>query len=229
MKSWILVVLIVLVLRATFVEAMVVPSGSMANTLQTGDAILVNKFIYGIAIPGFGKKVIPGTMPRHGEIVAFRSPLANKNLVKRCIAVAGDTLEIINKVVFVNGKRRQEPYVQHRDERVFPGADAHSPLYQRSWRDRKFIANMNDLFRFRDNFGPVVIPDDCIFAMGDNRDTSFDSRFWGPVPRELLLGKPIFVYLSIDIGEEAENLWELLRIWKWRGVRLDRIGKVLLS
>jgi signal peptidase I len=81
----------------------------------------------------------------------------------------------------------------------------------------------------RDNFGPVVVPDACVFAIGDNRDNSLDSRFWGPVPVRMLLGTPFVVYMSIDIGEQAENLWELLRVWKWKGVRFDRVGQVILS
>lgn len=224
-----MVIIAVLVLRATFMEAMVVPSGSMEKTLLTGDAILVNRFIYGISIPYSNIRVYPGKMPEHGDIVAFLSPLENKNLVKRCIAVAGDTVEIINKVVFINGAPEREPYVWHDDERTFPAVHRPERNYQKAWQERMFVEDVKTLAFYRDNFGPVVIPENCIFAMGDNRDNSLDSRFWGPVPRELLLGTPIFIYMSIDIGEEAQNLWELLRVWKWRGVRLDRIGKAILS
>ena len=228
LRSWIFVILTVLLIRATFVEAMVVPSGSMENTLLTGDAVLVNRFIYGVKIPHLRIDIIPGRMPLRGEIIAFSSPIENKTLVKRCIGLPGDTIEIRNKIVYVNGKMDNQKFVSFADTRIFPGV-GYSEAYQELWQTRQFMDMDEHLIFLRDNFGPVIVPENSVFAMGDNRDNSLDSRFWGPVPVRLLLGTPFVVYMSIDIGEQASNLWELLRIWKWRALRIDRIGHVILS
>jgi signal peptidase I len=228
-RSWLFVIVIVLILRAVFVEAYVIPTGSMEKTLLIGDALMVNRFIYGVKIPiPFTKKqipIIPGRFPQHGEIIAFQSPFENINLVKRCIAVEGDTVEIIDKVLYINGERIAEPFVRHRDRRIFRGVNYDSKLYQEKWEK----SELGDKFRYhvRDNFGPVVVPKDHIFAMGDNRDDSMDSRFWGPLHVKYLLGKPLFIYFSFDPGGPAQTLFEILRIWRWKGMRLARIGKVL--
>jgi len=227
--SWIVVIAIVMVLRATFVEAMVIPSGSMERTLLIGDAVLVNRFLYGVKIPvPFTNKqipVIPGRDPRRGEIIAFASPLENKTLVKRCLAVAGDTVEIINKALYVNGEFLREPYAKHSDQRVFRGVDIDRSWYQDEWES----GSLGDLLglQVRDNFGPIVVPEGCVFAMGDNRDTSFDSRYWGPLDTSFLKGLPLFVFFSFDPGQEGESLLDLIKIWQWKEIRLTRIGKVM--
>ena len=227
--SWILVIMIVLVLRATFTEAMVIPTPSMEKTLLIGDALLVNRFIYGVKIPILFTNrqvpIIPGSAPARGHIIAFLSPLENKNIVKRCVAIQGDTVEIINKQLYVNRVKIDEPYVTHRDDNVFPRINIDAELLQKTWQKGELydILGVN----CRDNFGPVVIPRGHIFAMGANRDDSFDSRFWGPLHVKYLLGKPLFVFFSLDPGGPAQNLLELLRFWKWRGIRLMRIGMVI--
>lgn len=227
--SWIVVIAIVMVLRATFVEAMVIPSGSMERTLLIGDAVLVNRFLYGVKIPvPFTNRqipVVPGRDPKRGEVIAFASPIENKTLVKRCVAVAGDTVEIVNKALYVNGKFLRETYAQHSDRRVFRGAEINDSWYQDEWES----GSLGDLvgIQARDNFGPVVVPEDCVFAIGDNRDTSFDSRFWGPLHTKYLKGLPLFVFFSFDPGQEGENLLDLIKIWQWKEIRLTRIGKVM--
>jgi signal peptidase I len=227
--SWIIVILIVLVIRATFVEAMVIPTPSMEKTLLIGDALLVNRFIYGVKIPvPFTNRqilIIPGSSPKRGHIIAFLSPLENKNIVKRCIAVAGDTVEIIDKVLYVNGIKVNEPYIEHSDWRIFHKITYDRQLYQRTWQK----GELYDVFgaNIRDNFGPVVVPKEHVFAMGDNRDDSFDSRFWGPLHEKYLLGKPLFIFFSLDPGGPAQNLVELLRFWKWKAIRFIRIGMAL--
>jgi signal peptidase I len=227
--SWVVVIGIVLVLRATLVEAMVIPTGSMERTLLVGDAVLVNRFIYGVKIPvPFSNRqvpLIPGRVPRRGEIVAFASPFENKTIVKRCVAVEGDTVEIVNKVLYVNGEQVREPYVRHSDRRIFRGAEIDRMSFQEKWENTALA----DLFgmQVRDNFGPVVIPEGCIFAMGDNRDTSFDSRFWGPLHTEYLKGLPLFIFFSFDPGQEGENIFDMIKVWQWKAIRLARIGKVM--
>lgn len=227
--SWVVVIAVVLVLRATFVEAVVIPSGSMKSTLLVGDALLVNRFIYGVKIPvPFTNQqipLIPGRDPRIGEIVAFASPIENRYVVKRCIAQSGDTVEIIDKIVYVNDRRLNEPYVQHTDRRVFRGIKTEPAVYQERWEQGELGDWMG--LQVRDNFGPVIVPDGCIFAMGDNRDTSFDSRFWGPLHKKYLKGLPLFIFFSFDPGQEGENLFDLIQVWRWKAIRLSRIGKVM--
>jgi signal peptidase I len=227
--SWLIVIAVVLVLRATFVEAMVIPSGSMEKTLLVGDAVLVNRFIYGVKIPvPFTNRqipVVPGRDPKRGEIIAFASPFENKTLVKRCVAVAGDTVEIVNKSLYINGEQQREYYAQHSDRRVFRGVEADNTLFQKEW-EQGLLGDLIGL-EARDNFGPVVVPDSCVFAMGDNRDTSFDSRFWGPLHTKYLKGLPLFVFFSFNPGQEGENLFDIIKIWQWKEIRLSRIGKVV--
>jgi signal peptidase I len=227
--SWIIVILVVMVLRATFVEAMVIPTPSMEKTLLIGDALLVNRFLYGVKIPvPLTNRQIPiirGSSPKRGHIIAFLSPLENKNIVKRCIAIAGDTVEIIEKMLYVNGTKIDEPYAVFSDSNVFERINFDQQLYQKVWQKGELYDVMG--VNCRDNFGPVVVPKDHLFAMGDNRDNSFDSRFWGPLHEKYLLGKPLFVFFSLDPGEPAQNLVELLRFWKWKAIRSIRIGMVI--
>ncbi len=228
--SWIIVILVVLVLRVIFVEAYVIPTGSMEKTLLIGDALLVNRFIYGIKIPipftGVQIPIIPGRHPLSGEIVVFKYPFENRDFVKRCIAVEGDTVLIIDKEVYVNGKKRIEPYVRHQYNDTFPGARFERKLYQKLWESAELTNYIGDFGYIRDNFGPVVVPKDCIFVMGDNRDDSMDSRFWGPLHEKYLKGKPLFVYFSFDPGGPASNIFDILKVWQWKAIRLTRIGKV---
>ncbi|MGB7054024.1 MAG: signal peptidase I [bacterium] len=227
--SWLVVIIVVLILRVIFVEAYVIPTASMEKTLLIGDALLVNRFIYGVKIPiPFSTRqipIIPGRMPQHGEIVVFRYPFENRDFVKRCVAVPGDTLEIKNKVLYVNGLRVDEPYVRHADRSIIRGVIADNRVYQDKWEK----AQLGDLIgqQVRDNFGPVVVPRDCIFTMGDNRDNSLDSRFWGPLHKRYLKGKPLFIYFSFDPGGEVSSFIEVFKIWQWKAIRVNRIGEII--
>jgi signal peptidase I len=100
-----------------------------------------------------------------------------------------------------------------------------NPNYQKNWENARFA----DLYKIyvRDNFGPVVVPKDCVFAMGDNRDNSMDSRFWGPLHKKYLKGKPIFIYFSFNPGGEATSLLDILQFWKWKSIRFNRIGRII--
>jgi signal peptidase I len=161
-----------LILRSAFVEAYKIPSESMIPTLLVGDNLLANKFVYGIKIPFFDRKILILTSPHKGDIIVFRSPEdPHKELIKRVVAVEGDLIEERNKQIFINGRASNEPYVQHTD---------------------------NFLEDPRDDFGPHVVPKDKLFVMGDNRDESYDSRFYGFVDLKDVEGKAFVVYWSWD-------------------------------
>ena len=222
--TWIVVIAIVLFLRQVFVESYVIPTPSMERTLLIGDALLVNRFVYGIKFPYTKWQILHGKLPDRGDIVVFRYPYENKDFVKRCLGVGGDTVEIKNKILYVNGERKIEPYVYYGDNRVFPAASYDSVRYQHKWEQ----GELADIFGIsvRDNFGPIVVPKDHIFVMGDNRDDSMDSRFWGPLHRSYLKGKPLFIYFSFDPGGPAETIFDIIRFWRWRAIRFGRIGHV---
>jgi signal peptidase I len=227
--SWVVVIIVVLVLRVIFVEAYVIPTASMEKTLLIGDALLVNRFVYGVKIPiPLTTKqipVIPGRLPQRGEIVVFRYPFENRDFVKRCVAIPGDTVELINKVLYVNGYEVDEPYVRHADRSTIRGVIADNRAYQDKWEK----AELGKLIgkQVRDNFGPVVVPHECIFTMGDNRDNSLDSRYWGPLHKRYLKGKPLFIYFSFDPGGEVSSFIEVFKIWQWKAIRVNRIGEII--
>ena len=184
-------VVIALFIRTFVVQAFQIPSGSMKQTLQIGDHILVNKFVYGVKIPYLRKTIIPIKDPRRGDIVVFKYPVdPNKDFIKRVIGIPGDVIEIRDKQLYVNGQKVNHEYGVYTDPRILP-------------------ANV----RPRDNYGPVTVPVQSLFVMGDNRDESFDSRFWGFVDYKALNGKAFMIYWSWD----KENF----------GVRWDRLGNFL--
>jgi len=161
-----------LIIRASLVQAYKIPSGSMIPTLLVGDHLLANKFVYGIRIPVFNKEVLPLSNPQKGDIIIFSSPQdPSKDLIKRVVAVEGDLVEERNKQIFINGKPSDEPYVQYTD---------------------------SSLIDVRDSFGPHLVPKGKVFAMGDNRDQSYDSRFWGYVDIDDIKGKALIIYWSWD-------------------------------
>lgn len=212
---WTLFVLFLL--RAFVVQAYVIPSESMQNTLLPGDFLLVAKFVYGIQIPYTTLKVLEWNQPKPGETVVFNFPLnLRRDFVKRCVAVAGDTVEIRHKALYINGRRMDEPYVIHTDPREFPHILGEFPdtsseeireAYQKAWEFHRFADNPN----VRDNFGPVVVPPGAIFVMGDNRDNSLDSRFFGPLPLSYVKGRPLVIYFSWDPSGPWWKVWERIR------------------
>ena len=189
-----------------FIQAFKIPSGSMRNTLLEGDHLFVNKFVYGFHIPATeGKRVWALSQVKRGDIIVFECPPAalslaerednvTKDFIKRCVAVSGDMVEIRNKKLYVNEKPVDEPYTSFADPSIYPALQvfASQEEYQRTWESGKFDSMPPTIIR--DNFGPVIIPPGNYFAMGDNRDRSFDSRFWGPLPDHYLKGRALLLY-----------------------------------
>lgn len=184
-------VVLALIIRTFVVQAFKIPSGSMKDTLLIGDHILVSKFIYGVKLPFVHTTVIPGKDPQRGDVVVFEFPEdPDKDFIKRTVAVAGDRVEIHDKKVYVNGELQQHPFAKFDENYFIP-------------------ANLQP----RDNFGPVVVPPDSLFVMGDNRDHSYDSRWWGFVSLKAVKGKAFMIYWSWD----SENV----------GVRWKRLGNII--
>ncbi len=171
-EAILLAILLALFIRTFVVQAFKIPSGSMEDTLLIGDHILVNKFIYGVRMPFSNKTIVPVAEPKRGDIVVFKFPQDPKmDFIKRVVGIPGDTVECRNKVVYVNGEPEASAYAVHKDA---------------------FILRNNP----RDNFGPIKVPADSLFVMGDNRDRSNDSRFWNFVNYSELRGKAFMIYWS---------------------------------
>jgi len=186
-ESIIIAILIAVFIRTFIICAYKIPSRSMVQTLLVGDHILVNKFIYGVKIPLLRRTIIPVREPKRGEIVVFIYPNdRSKDFIKRVIGMGGDKIEIVNKKIFINGKEYKDSFGIYSDNIIYP-------------------ATMQP----RDNFGPITVPNDAIFVMGDNRDESLDSRFWGFVNLKDVEGKAFIIYWSWN-RDEHNLRWQRL-------------------
>lgn len=189
-------------IRSFVIQAFKIPSGSMLQTLQIGDHLLVNRFIYGVKLPLINKKIIPVSEPKFQDIIVFEFPEdRSKDFIKRVIGLPGDTIEIKDKIVYRNGEKIAEPYVQHTSAQIITTS---YPMEE--WPPHGFDP------RARDNLGPIKVPQGKYFVMGDNRDESYDSRFWGFVSEDDILGKAWIIY------------------WSWKGfslIRWNRIGMLI--
>ncbi|MBU1743507.1 MAG: signal peptidase I [Proteobacteria bacterium] len=190
-EAILLAIVIAFFIRTFVIQAYKIPSGSMKPTLLIGDHILVSKFNYGIRLPLVRSTLIPVGTPKRGDIVVFIYPEdRSKDFIKRLIGLPGDTIEIRNKKILLNGLPWSDTRGVYVDNLIISGA-----------------------VQPRDNFGPATVPEGSLFVMGDNRDDSYDSRFWGFVPMKDVLGKALIIY------------------WSWNrennGVRLGRIGSIL--
>jgi len=190
--------LIFLFVRSFVVEAFQIPTGSMENTLLVGDFLLVNKAVYGAEVPGTDWHLPSLEDPRRGDVVVFQPPPAagqspTTRYVKRVVGVPGDTLSMHDGVLYRDGGRVAEPYVKH----TRPYRDLANPRFD--WQRHFLVRPARAEGRYRptrDNWGPIVVPAHRYFVMGDNRDNSEDSRYWGFVPRAAITGKPLIVYYS---------------------------------
>ena len=180
-------ILIALIIRTFIVQAFKIPSSSMEPTLQVGDHLLVNKFIYGTKIPFMDAKYFQFKKPRRGDIVVFIYPKdRSKDFIKRVVGTEGEKVEVVQNKIYINDKLIDDPW-GHFDEKN-PSIKYLQPL---------------------DRFGPVIVPPKCLFVLGDNRDNSQDSRFWGYVNVNEVKGKAFIIYFSWD--RYAQNLLEKIR------------------
>lgn len=193
---------IALFLRTTVVQARVIPSGSMENTLLVGDYLFINKFVYGYHVPFTEGRILAMREPARGDIVVFDPPFESSNaFIKRVIAVPGETVEIRRKTVYVDGRPLQENYTR----------------FAEGSREDTFHSR-------RDSLPPLKVPHGKLFVMGDNRDRSYDSRFWGFVDLDDIIGKAMVVGASVDLNRDIRwyEAWRYPELVRW-----DRVGKVL--
>ncbi|MDE2039112.1 MAG: signal peptidase I [Elusimicrobia bacterium] len=203
-------VLLAAALMYFVIQAFKIPSGSMESTLQIGDHLFVNKFIYGLRVPLADKRIFPVRKVERGDVIVFQFPVDDprevhcgsvqyrKDFIKRVIGLPGETVQVKAGHVFINGKELEpEPYAQYldgpyRQPESVHAADLSPSRYQSIWQHHQLDHELEDIER--DYFGPVKVPPRSYFVMGDNRDRSCDSRYWGPVESKYLKGKAWFIY-----------------------------------
>ena len=194
------------------VQAFQIPTGSMENTLLIGDFLLVNKFVYAPHVWSWEKAILPEKDIKRGDIVVFKYPRdLSKDFVKRVIALEGEKVEIKDKQVYVNGNPINEPYKVHFDDTIY------------SKKEYNFYQAV-----LRDNYGPVTVPKGHLFVLGDNRDNSMDSRYWGFLPRTYVKGKPWIIYFSYQaekgaylktgIGDRLKRLVTFIPKARWKRI-----------
>lgn len=192
-RTLVFAAVIFLIFRTFLLATFVITSGSMENTLLVGDFLLVNKVALGSRVPGTALRIPGYAEPRHGDIIVFRADHApGLDIVKRTIGLPGDTVWMEEGQLFRNGERLDEPYVI-RDPR-----QPDRPSSDMAWQLPYVAGDRRDYRPTRDNWGPLVVPEERYFMLGDNRDNSLDSRFWGFVERGKMKGKPLFIYYSYD-------------------------------
>jgi len=198
-EAIIIAILLALFIRTFVIQAFKIPSGSMLPTLQIGDHLLVNKFIYGIRVPFTGKVLVPIKDPKRGDIIVFRYPKdRSTDYIKRVVGVPGDNVLIKNKKLFINDRAVEDPHAHFTSPAILP-------------------ASQNP----KDNFGPISVPQGKLFVMGDNRDNSSDSRFWGYVDSNDVLGKALIIYWSWDINKP------LFSYERFASIRWSRLANTL--
>lgn len=183
-ESIVIAVILALFIRTWVVQAFKIPTGSMEENLLIGDHLLVNKFVFAPTVSGVDRLLLPIDRVRRGDVVVFKYPEEpERDFIKRVVGLPGETLEVRNKRVYIDGEPLEEPYV-HFMQPVTP--------------DRQEFTALD----VRDRYGPVTVPDGHYFVMGDNRDNSQDSRYWGFLPAHYIKGKALVIYWSYDAGRD---------------------------
>ncbi len=184
-ESIVIAVILALFVRTWVVQAFKIPTGSMENNLLIGDHLLVNKFVFGPATNPVARTVLPVRDVRRGDVVVFKYPdQPDRDFIKRVIGLPGETLELRNKKVYIDGQPLDEPYVHFLE----PASVGQEPAHEVT------------SFDVRERYGPVTVPVGQYFVMGDNRDNSQDSRYWGFLPREYVKGRALMIYWSYESG-----------------------------
>ena len=197
-EAFVIAIILALFIRTFIIQAFKIPSGSMLPTLQIGDHLLVNKFIYGVKVPFTGTTLIPIKTPKHNDVIVFKYPKdPSVDYIKRVIGISGDRLAIKNKKVFINGEPVADPHADF-GRQIIPG-------------------HINS----RDNFTEIKIPEGKVFVMGDNRDNSHDSRFWGFVDEKDIRGKAIIIYWSWDLK------YSLFSLDRFGSIRWSRLADII--
>lgn len=227
-RSVMIALALFLVVRSFFIEAFKIPTGSMEGTLMVGDFLLVNKMVYGAELPFTGVKLPALRTPQRGDVIVFQWPVdRTKNFVKRIVGMPGDTLEMRQGQLVRNGQRQQESYVTH----TAPGSDVSDEEFK--WQLAYLLSAdrpVRDVPRTpipisaleartgyhpsRNNWGPLVVPESNYFVLGDNRDNSLDSRYWGFVADSLVRGQPLVVYYSYNPDGAVKLDWLTRVRWK---------------
>lgn len=219
-KSIAIALVVWLFLRTFVVEAFTIPTGSMKNTLLVGDFLFVNKFLYGAEVPFIHKRLPVVREPQRGDILVFDSIEEDMKIVKRLIGIPGDTIQMRGGQVFRNGAPLNEPYAINSDP--LAGADVVARMRMREWQVKHFAGPVPAGYQpDLHDWGPVVVPPESLFVMGDNRDDSYDGRYWGFLPRSNVRGRPLLVYFSYD----AESYRKLAFLTKVRWHRLFTVPR----
>jgi signal peptidase I len=216
-KSAIIGFLIFIVVRTFLIQTFTIVSGSMEGTLLVGDFLVLNKSAYGASVPGT-QATLPGyATPDRGDIIVFRGHHEDIDLVKRLVGMPGDTLAMRDGRLYINGQPAPEPYARHTD----PHGDGSHPWMQ--WQSQFLTdsAAAHPYYPTRDVWGPIVVPENGFFVLGDNRDESLDSRYWGFIERGQIKGRAVGLYFSYDGRGEGNGVPVLGR------VRWSRIGERL--
>lgn len=198
-ESLVIAVVLALFIRTFVVQAFKIPTGSMEQNLLIGDHLLVNKFVFGPALSRVEKTVLPAKDIQRLDVIVFKYPVdPERDFIKRVIGLPGETVELRNKRVYVNGRRLEEPYVYHLEDPP--------PLPEEMSLSTEMAGMAGDP---RVRYGPVTVPPDHYFVMGDNRDNSQDSRYWGFLPRANVKGKALVIYWSYEA--ESGNIFSATR------------------
>lgn len=214
-RSFFPILLIVFLLRSFLFEPFRIPSGSLEPTLQMGDFILVNKYDYGVRLPVAHQKIYGTSTPQRGDIIVFRwPPNPSVNFIKRVIGIPGDHISYINKEIFLNGQKLPQEFLQNS-----MAEDENGDEWQALEKEENLFGIKHKIFidpaKTSRDYKDIVVPEGMYFVMGDNRDASADSRFWGFVPDKNIVGKAVLIWMSWDGYKSGIP------------IRWDRLGKVI--
>ena len=217
-RSMTMALLLFFLVRSFLVQAFKIPSGSMEGTLLVGDFLLVNKLVYGAEVPFTNRRLPAMHAPRRGEVIVFQWPEdPTKDFVKRLVGVPGDTIGMVDGVLRLNGTPLKERYVSHTEPGSDPSGDEFR--WQRQFLVRAALAP-DSYHPSRNNWGPIVVSPSHYFVLGDNRDNSLDSRYWGFVPDSMVRGRPIFVYFSYAADSTSPAAFLTHVRWRRLGTRV---------